>query len=262
MRRLSLRRTDLASLLSRLEALRGAAFEDRAAREVESLLAFARDAEGPVLADAMRSCGLFRDVYGRYAAGKEMLEADALLARGTGIAGLGRGEGGDFAGRSYARVGDLFEHIDFSGCQAFVMVGCGPLPVTLLHVAERTRVPRLIGLDVESEAVSSARALCRCFHLDRAEIRQCDGCEFDYGSADVIYVANLVRPKRAMLCRVADTIRPGARVVVREPSAAGELLAERGVLPGDDRWQVVGRGPEDRQFLSYHLYLAPLHRHL
>ncbi|MGH7518325.1 MAG: hypothetical protein ACREOC_12785 [Gemmatimonadales bacterium] len=251
-------RAELEALLSRLAARGPAEFDDEAARDVESFLALARDADGPALADVIGSCAQLRELYGRYASRRETAEARALLARGTGIAGLARGEGGDFAGRSYARVRDLFEHIDFSACRAFVMVGCGPLPVTLLHVAERTQVPRLIGLEVEPEAACSARDLCRGLGLDRVAIRECDGCEFDYGSADVAYVANLVRPKRAVLCRVADTIRPGARVVVREPSPPGELFAERGAEPHDRRWRVVGRGPEDRQFLSYHLFLTRL----
>ncbi len=248
-------RAELEALVARLEAHGGAELGDEAARDLERLLAIARGADGSVLAGAIRSCDRLRQLYGRYVSGKEAEEARALIARGTGIAGLAEGRGGDFAGRSYARVRDLFEHIDFSDCRAFVMVGCGPLPVTLLHVAERAHVPRLIGLELEPEAARSARDLCRGLGADQVEIRECDGREFDYRTADVAYVANLVQPKRAVLRRVADTIRPGARVVVREPSPPGELFAERGVHPSDRHWRVVARGMEDGRFLSYHLFL-------
>ena len=251
-------RAEFEALVVRLDARGDAELDETMAHDMERALGFARGADGLALADLVGSCARLRTLYGRYACSKELVEANALLARRTGIAGLADGEGGDFAGRSYARVRDLFEHIDFSACRALVMVGCGPLPVTLLHIAERTHVPWLIGLDLDPEAVTSARDVCRGLGLDRVEIRESEGCAFDYCNADVVYIANLVRPKRPVLCRVAETIRPGARVVVREPSAAGELLSERGADPSDPRWRVVGRGPEDPRFLSYHLFLERL----
>lgn len=250
--------TEFKVLVSRLEAHCGAELDDETVRDIESLLALARGTDGAMLADANGSCAWLGDLYGRYVQRQELAEARALLVHGTGLAGLARGEGGDFAGRSYARVRDLFESIDFSGCQVFIMVGCGPLPVTLLHVAERTRVLRLVGLDVGLEAAESAREVCHGLGLERVEIRDCDGCHFDYSDADVVYVANLVRPKHAVLRRVAETVRPETRVVVREPSAAGALFAERGADPADPRWRVIGSAPEDGRFLSYHLFLQRL----
>lgn len=251
-------RAEFEALVMRLEARCDAELEEGIACDMEGALGFVRGADELTLADLVGSCARLRALYGRYACSRELAEANALLARGTGIAGLAGGEGGDFAGRSYARVRDLFEHVDFSGCRALVMVGCGPLPVTLLHIVQRTHVPRLIGLDVDPEAVTSARDVCRGLGLDRVEIRECDGCAFDYCNADVVYIANLVRPKRAVLCRVAETIRLGARVVVREPSAPGELFSERGTDPFDPRWRVLDRGCEDPRFLSYHLFLERL----
>ncbi len=251
-------RAELAMLIARLGAHQGPGLGDDTARDLERLLALARELDGGAVECPAECRVRLRELYGRYVSGREIAEGRALVMRGSGIGGLARGEGGDFAGRSYARVRDLFEYVDFSGCRAFVMVGCGPLPVTLLHVARRTRVPRLIGLEVEPEAARGARALFHSLGLDAVEVRECDGSEFDYGEADVAYVANLVRPKRAALARAARTIRPGARVVVREPSLPGELLAERGVPAGDGSWRVLARGPEDRWFLSYHLFLEAL----
>jgi len=248
------------ALIARLQPHGNAGLNDEAVRDLECLLDLARRADGPALAHATGSCSWLRDLYGRYACQRELAEADALRERGTGIPGLDQGEGGDFAGRAYGRVRDLFQYIDFRGCRVFVLVGCGPLPVTLLHVAHRTQVPRLIGLEVEPEAARRAGALCRGLGVGRLEIRDCDGGTFDYRDADVVYVANLVRPKRAVLGRVADTIAPGARVVVREPSPAGELFAERGVDAGDPRWRELARGPEDTRFLSYNLFLESLDR--
>ncbi|HET8625628.1 MAG TPA: methyltransferase domain-containing protein, partial [Gemmatimonadales bacterium] len=254
-------RGEIAALVARLEGHQGTEPHGDAARDLERLLTLARLAEAADVAGTASSCGRLRALYGRYVSRLETAEARALLARGTGVVGLALGEGGDFAGRSYARVRDLFDYVDFTDCRTFVMVGCGPLPVTLLHVARRARVPRLVGLEVEPESARDARALCRELGVDTIEVQECDGGEFDYSEADVIYIANLVRAKRAVLTRVARTARAGARVVVREPSSVGELVAERGVDVGDSWWRVLARGPEDPQFLSYHLFLelpAPL----
>ena len=193
--------------------------------------------------------------YGRHVQLAEAQEAKALIERGADAGALARGEGGDFAGRSYARVRDMFERVDFTACREFVMVGCGPLPVTLLHVARETRVPRIVGLDADETSARSARAICQRLARLRIEVLHRDGCDHGYGEADVIYLANLIRPKARVLACIAGAARPGTRVIVREPFAAGALLAEQGIDPRDPRLKLLAFGPGDPRFLSRHVFL-------
>jgi hypothetical protein len=244
---------------SRVEALLGSLDRCSASRVPTSvfdeLLALA-----PRLAEdvAERLCSRgarYAAPYCAYVQRRERDEARALLAAPDLVAALRRGEGGLFAGRSFARVRDLFERVAFDGCNEFVMVGCGPLPVTLLHVSDRTRVARIIGLETDPDAAALAAAVCRRAAGDRIRIAERDGRDYDFRAADVVYVANLVRPKAAVLARVAETVRPGTRVVVREPIAAGALFAEQALERPPAGLALIARGPGDPRFMSREVHL-------
>ena len=165
---------------------------------------------------------------------------------------------GDFARRAFLRVKDMFDAIDFSGCSRFVMVGCGPLPVTLLQVAERTQARSLVGLDIDSISIEHARKLMGYLRQERVRIHREDGGEYNYASADVVYVANLVRPKARVLARIADTAPGGTQVIVREPLDAGRLFTEAGADRLDSRFRITGQGPGDSLFLSRHVFLQTI----
>src|SRR5215471_11701048 len=68
---------------------------------------------------------------------------------------------------SYDRVADMFTHIDFSSCRHFVLVGAGELPMTALHVHDRTGVAHIDCLDMRPEAVRSVEALAAWLASDR-----------------------------------------------------------------------------------------------
>jgi len=148
----------------------------------------------------------------------------------------------------------MFDQVDLSACREFTMVGSGPLPVTLLHVADRTDVPHIVGLDVDESAVSLATELCDRLGYARIELQVRDGRDHDYGRSDVVYVANLISPKSEVLARITETVRPGTAVVVREPFGAGVLFAECGVGPACRRLAAVAVGPGDPKFLSRHVF--------
>jgi hypothetical protein len=251
---------EFAGLGERVELLLGGldrclALDDAAASSFDELLELIPRLAGEA---AERLCGRearLAALYGDYVRRRERDEVRALLAGTDPVEALRRGDGGLFAGRSFRRVEDLFERVDFTGCREFVMVGCGPLPVTLLHVCDRTRTPSIVGLELDADAASLAASVCGRTGRDRIRIAVADGCAYDFGTADVVYVANLVRPKRDVVARVAETARPGTRVVVREPFAAGALLAERGLDPLHAGLALLARGPGDRRFLSREVFL-------
>lgn len=187
-----------------------------------------------------------------YVKDRELSIATELLRSADGLDALHRHS---FGTRAYARVRDMFTSVDFARCRCFVMVGCGPLPVTMLHVLDRSDVAELRGLDVDPRAVELGARVLACHESDRGRTEHADGRELDYSAADVVYVANLASPKRAILERIARTVAPGTAVVLREPVGLGRLLSESGVeaLPPGLRW--TGEGSTDTGFLSRDAYL-------
>jgi hypothetical protein len=87
------------------------------------------------------------------------------------------------------------------------------------------------------------------------KIELCDGRAYDFSRAQVIFVANMVSPKAAVLSRIADTAAEGVQVVVREPYSLGRLLTESVEDSLDSRLEITGKGHGWRGNLSLDLYL-------
>jgi len=206
----------------------------------------------PALSEARERLPLdeLRQRYAAWVRACELTETENLLSHAAAELELG-----DFGRRAYARVQDMFEVLDFDSIERVVMVGSGPLPATLFHIADRSRAPNLVGLDTDPQAINLSRALARRFQPRRLTIEAASGQSFDYAGASAVYVANLVRPKAAVLARIAETAAPGTTVVLRDPAGAGELLAETGVQGLDPRFEVTREGPADAGFLSRHVFL-------
>lgn len=198
-------------------------------------------------------------LYGDYIVENESREAARLLAL-PGRTGSSFLEiAGDKARVGYQRVADMFEHVDFGGCRRFTMVGCGPLPVTALHVMERAGVPECVLLDISDERLRAVQALRDKFGWSALRPQLCDGRAFDYAGAGVVYVANMVRSKLETVSRILATADAGVQLVVREPYSLGRLWSEKveGLLGPDV--EVAGRGPVSGH-LSRDLYLRKVSR--
>ncbi len=157
---------------------------------------------------------------------------------------------------TYNRVSGMFDKVDFGDCRCFVMVGSGPMPATVFHVHDRTTVPEIVGLDVVPEAVETARALAKQLGYARASIELSDGRSYDYGDAEIVFVANMVFGKSYILSRIADTAPQDIRLIVRDSYSLGRLYAENAARQLDPRFEVVGEGERDRTVaLSHDIYL-------
>lgn len=186
---------------------------------------------------------------------REAAEAQAVLAYAP-RPGLGyRDVAGQEGAAAYARVADMFTHVDFSNCRRFVLVGAGELPTTALHVHDRTGVAHIDCLDTRPEAVRSIEALAAWLGSDRLRALRFDGTQYDYSDADVIFVANMVRPKQVILARILDTASDHVRIVLRDPYSLGLLWAEEGGAALDPRVSIAACGVGSR-FLSRDLFLA------
>lgn len=193
--------------------------------------------------------------YFEYVTAQERIEAEHLLARESDGRFRYLDHAEAFGRHNYDRVRDMFDVVDFGSSRRFVMVGCGPLPMTLYHVHDRTELPDLVAIDGDADAIAKVNATARRFGLDRVSASVISGERFDYAGADVIYVANLVRPKRLVLGRIADTAPRGAAIVLREPYSLGRLLTERGTDHLDPRLRVVRVSPPELSHFSRHVFL-------
>jgi hypothetical protein len=142
---------------------------------------------------------------------------------------------------AYTRLGEVFDHVDFSNCHRAVMVGCGGRPFTMFRIHDETLVPEIIGLDFIPEAISTANKLAAKLGYDRMRAELCDGRDYDYGQAQVVYVASMVSPKAAVVSRIADTAPRDVQIVLWEPYSLGRLWAESAERTLDPRLEVIGR---------------------
>ncbi|ROZ75747.1 class I SAM-dependent methyltransferase [Ramlibacter sp. WS9] len=155
---------------------------------------------------------------------------------------------------SYERNADMFNHVDLTNCETFVMVGCGPLPVTALQVLDRSSVQNVVCLDVSEKAIDADNRLKAALGLDRLHPRLSNGTDFDFGPASVIYIANMVMPKLDVVKQALRTSAANAQLVVREPYSLGRLWTERVEPELAGLVKVTGKGPVSRH-LSRDVYM-------
>jgi hypothetical protein len=158
-----------------------------------------------------------------------------------------------FARQTYERVAEALELIDFERCRRFINIGCGPFPAASLLIHERTTIPQMVAVDNDPTAIELATRMVRRLASPRLEVASSDGTSYDYQGADVIYVANHVFPKSAVLHRIAMTASPGTKVLVREPCGRGLLFAELGCASLPANLRILREGADDPNFYSKHV---------
>ena len=174
----------------------------------------------------------------RYLAIKEAQANKNLLAvarnggmsTGGNLSGLGRSAypltaGSQAINPTFKPLSSLRTLLDFRGCKNVVMVGSGAFPATLLWLSGNFPTLHYVGLDIDPGCVTMATELVTALGINNVHFELIDGRQYNYGGADFVYVANYVVPKRAVLEQIARSTSV-RRVVVREPTRGGELLAE------------------------------------
>lgn len=161
----------------------------------------------------------------------------------------------DDAVAAYDRVGDLFKHVEFNHIKSVVMIGSGKLPVTALHIIDRTAVDNVVCLDILPESIEMANQLKDKFGWTKISFECCDGSAYDFSNADFIYVANMVRPKKRVLKAILESCKPDASIVVREPYGLGQLWAEPSADAFKGMARIIAYG-EGSRFLSRDMFLT------
>lgn len=167
---------------------------------------------------------------------------------------------GDFAKEAYQRVGEIFEWDDFESCRNLVMIGCGPLPVTALHVADKYPAIKIYALDADAKALKVAQRVIDALEVGQISFIHDDSVSYEFAFASIIYIANLVRPKREVLRQISKTAAPGTLVVLRDPTRAGTAVAEAGIDHLGSSYKIEGFGEDNDVFMSKHVYLRLVER--
>ncbi len=95
-------------------------------------------------------------------------------------------------------------------------LGCGPLPLTAMALAEAGF--RVDAVDRDPEAAFSAVKVIAGRGLDRKmDVICADGREIDYSDYDAVWVSFHVYPRRECLERILCTLNGGGRVIYRNP---------------------------------------------
>lgn len=205
------------------------------------------------LKDGKKSIECLRKIYSDYILGMESIELEMILKspkngeRFTEIAGEG-------AKMAYERVSDIFNSLTIEENMKVVMVGCGQLPVTAIHFAEKTNAGEIVCLDVVESAISSGEILAKKLGLKNIRFRLCSGAAYDYKDSDIVYVANMVRPKTEVIRQIIRTAIKRPQFVVREPYGLGRAWADHCEPHLGKELRVTGYGPGSR-YLSRDMYL-------
>ncbi|TPL01916.1 hypothetical protein FJ938_20080 [Mesorhizobium sp. B2-4-14] len=142
---------------------------------------------------------------------------------------------------AYKRLDEVFDHANFDDCHRAIMVGCGGRPFTMFRIHDQTTVPEIVGLDIVPEAVETANRLAAKLNYTRLRAELCNGCHYDYGAAQIVYVASMVSPKAAVVSRIADTAPDGVQIILWEPCSLARLWSESAERELDPRLEVIGR---------------------
>ena len=164
---------------------------------------------------------------------------------------------GEFGSKTFNRVHDMFDVVDFSAAKHFVLVGCGAFPATAFHVCHRTDIENIACLDLRRDAIDTLRLLREKYNLSRIAVHPpCDGCDHDYSGADIVYVANLVSPKFSVIKRIVATAGDGVQIIVREPYAIGRLFTEAATDKLPANLSIKATGPYEPAFYSRNVFLG------
>jgi len=153
-------------------------------------------------ADGERWAGSLAPFQRRLLAIREQREAARLIARGSCAEAAARERvASSFGRRTYDRVAEVLRLADFAACRRFVMVGCGPFPAAALLVRDATAVPEIVAVDSDESAAATARRVVEAMGERRIQVVCADGAAYDYGGAQIVYLANQVCGKNREIGR-------------------------------------------------------------
>lgn len=107
-----------------------------------------------------------------------------------------------------------------------LFIGSGPVPISALHMHLQTGRP-IDCVDRDLQAVEISRELMRKAGLENAIRISCNrGEQHDVSKYDLVLIALLAKPKRAILRNLRKSTKPGAHILCRTSSGLRRLVYE------------------------------------
>jgi hypothetical protein len=119
-----------------------------------------------------------------------------------------------------------FSSLDFSGSKTMVIIGSGPLPKSIIFLAENTKLEKIIGLDNNQEAVFMSGEIISSLGLRKVNLFHKNTIKFNYKDADIIYITGIISQKNKILDRIAETGKDSVQILVDTPRLLSKLLYE------------------------------------
>ncbi|WP_231990807.1 FeoA domain-containing protein [Natronobacterium gregoryi] len=157
-----------------------------------------------------------------------MSTSNAILQRFERLDGVSQTFGDLYSRLFYEHVVERELGIADPDEQATVLqIGCGPLPMTAITLAERGY--DVVAVDIDPDAVGAARdAISERELTDKIDIVVSDGCTIDTSGFDVIWLAFHVAPRSELVDSTVSSLEPDQTLVYRRPRSWA-----RAIFPSD-----------------------------
>lgn len=147
----------------------------------------------------------------------------------------------DHIRQRYLNKAKELQTLDFSHARKIVMVGCGPMPETILYISENTGISEIIGLDNSKEAIYISSQIISTLGFEWITLIHIDGADYDYHDADIVYIAWFVSPKKKVLDRIAQTAPRHVQILVDSPINMLKMVFEDVASTLNGRLKIVSR---------------------
>ena len=121
--------------------------------------------------------------------------------------------------QAHIKASYLGKNVDFSmlnqsTVRSIAIVGAGSYSETMLYSHNETDVDRVIAIDYDEKAISSAARLAEFMKLDKLTLVHIDAREYDYADLDAIYLTGFLHPKSEILKSIAASAKSGTQILV------------------------------------------------
>ena len=126
---------------------------------------------------------------------------------------------------------DEFKMTNLSDDVRFLCIGCGSFPWTLLTLGV-VKNWKFVGIDIDRDAVESARRLVNYFNLsEKIEIIEADAMDFDVSEFDLISISFGVEHKGKLLSKIAVSMKRDGKILFRTTWEILQIVYGRETIP-------------------------------
>jgi hypothetical protein len=165
----------------------------------------------------------------------------------------------EFIKDRYQRKLDEIALLDLENKKNLAMIGSGPMPETIVFIAENTNISEIIGIDYNQEAIYIGGELINALNIDNVKLVHENAVNFDYSKVDAVHMAIFVAPKNKILKRIVETAPDDVQISVESPVGFLRMLYDE-VLPDlHRRLKIIKRETYKNPYMHSELFLFNKH---